>query len=118
MGYYLALTDPVSGDTLHTEDVHHMHGGTYRVGGTTSMDLNVTYNYCSHYSRSFKGEGLNSLNGLTGQEAIVPLSEAADKLGDEVSDNYWEGTEGNAKRALLQLLVLSRMRPDGVWSVS
>lgn len=28
---------------------------------------------------------------------------------------YWEATEGNAKRALLQLLAMARMRPDGVW---
>jgi hypothetical protein len=32
-----------------------------------------------------------------------------------VHEDYWEATEGNAKRALLQLMALSRMRPDGVW---
>lgn len=37
------------------------------------------------------------------------------QLSDEVSDNYWEATEGNAKRPLLQLAAMARMRPDGVW---
>lgn len=34
---------------------------------------------------------------------------------DEVSGDYWEPTEGNAKRPLLQLAAMARMRPDGVW---
>lgn len=38
------------------------------------------------------------------------------KTDDEVSGDYWEPTEGNAKRALLQLLAMARMRPDGVWN--
>ena len=32
-----------------------------------------------------------------------------------VSNNYWEPTEGNVKVALLQLLELAKMRPDGIW---
>lgn len=53
--------------------------------------------------------------GMTGAESIPVLEAAAAKLSDEVSDDYWEATEGNAKRALLQLLAMARMRPDGVW---
>ena len=37
------------------------------------------------------------------------------RLADDVSEDYWEATEGNAKRAILQLVALAKMRPDGVW---
>lgn len=53
---------------------------------------------------------------MTGAESIPTLEAAAAKLGDEVSGDYWEPTDGNAKRALLQLLAMARMRPDGVWN--
>ena len=36
-------------------------------------------------------------------------------LGDDVDDDYWKPTEGNAKRALYGLLAMAQMRPDGVW---
>lgn len=39
------------------------------------------------------------------------------ELHDDVDPDYWKATEGNAKRALLQLLAMARMRPDGVWLV-
>jgi hypothetical protein len=46
----------------------------------------------------------------------VPVIEAAiSSLGDDISSDYWEPTEGNAKRVLYHMLELARMRPDGVW---
>ena len=32
-----------------------------------------------------------------------------------VDDDYWKSTEGNAKRSLIQLLTLAKLRPDGIW---
>ena len=52
---------------------------------------------------------------MTGAESIPVLKSAIDALGDDVSTDYWEATEGNAKRALCQLLAFAQMRPDGVW---
>lgn len=34
---------------------------------------------------------------------------------DDVDTDYWKPTEGNAKRALLQLLAMAKIRPDGIW---
>ena len=31
------------------------------------------------------------------------------------TDDYWEGTAGNAVKPLYQLLAMARIRPDGVW---
>ena len=131
MSYDIELTDPVTGTTLELDAPHHMRGGTYAVGGTTLAHLKVTYNYSGHYKRAFGhdaielddfqrmfggGEtGIRSIYGMTGAASIPVLRSAAAKLGDDVDPDYWKSTEGNAKRALLQLIALAEMRPDGVW---
>lgn len=93
---------------------HHMRGGTYAVGGEQRAHINITYNYAKHYS-AVGPNGIRSIYGLTGAASIPVLQGAIAQLGDEVSQDYWEATEGNAKRALYQLLALAQMRPDGVW---
>lgn len=120
MSYDISLCDPVTGEVLELETPHHMRGGTYAMGGTTKAHLNVTYNYSKHYSQRFTarkvtsqlvakrggwgmGEelgGIRSIYGMTGAESIPALQAVISKLGDDVTDDYWEATEGNAKRAL------------------
>lgn len=85
-----------------------------QVEAMTELWLNVTYNYARHYY-CLGERGIREIYGKTGAESIPMLKAAALRLGDDVSDDYWEATEGNAKRALLQLLAMARMRPDGVW---
>lgn len=114
MSYDLCLTDPVSGEALELDEPHQMRGGTHAAGGERHASLNVTYNYAPHFQAVLEG-GLRSVYGLTGAESVPVLEAAARRLGDDVSEDYWEATEGNAKRALLQLAALARMRPDGVW---
>lgn len=132
MSYDISLLDPLTRNVLELDQPHHMRGGTYVLGGTTEAHLNVTYNYARHYERIFGGEqpesrfdlifggtkrsGIRSIYGKTGAESIPLLDAAIAKLGDDVSDDYWAPTEGNAKRALIQLRALAAMRPDGVWS--
>ncbi len=123
MSYDIRLVDPVSGETLELDAPHHMRGGTYAVGGTTEATLNVTYNYSCHFHRALEflpvgqegNHGISKLYGMSGSDSIPVLERAAAALGDDVDENYWKPTEGNAKRALLQLLALAKMRPDGIW---
>jgi hypothetical protein len=115
VSYDIELRDPVTKDVLVLDEVHQMKGGTYAMGGTDLAELNVTYNYSGHFYRVMGEQGIRSIYGKTGAEAIPMLEAAIAQLGDDVSDDYWKSTEGNAKRALCQLLALSRMRPDGVW---
>lgn len=115
MSYDIYLRDGVTRECLLLEAPHHMRGGTYMVGGTLRAHLNVTYNYSRHLYRVFGDGGIRSLYGMTGAESIPVLQSAIGKLGDDVAEDYWESTEGNAKRALKQLLALAQMRPDGVW---
>jgi hypothetical protein len=134
MSYDLYLVDPVTQETLTLAEPHFMRGGTYAVGGDTHAHLNITYNYAKHFCRVFEElpaprplaprwlheqdepvGGIRTLYGLSGAESLPLLDQAIALLGDDVSDNYWEATEGNAKRALMQLRALATMRPDGVW---
>lgn len=116
MSYWASLCDPVTGETLNLDAPHHMRGGTYCLGGTNEASLNVTYNYSRHYS-GLGPDGLRSLHGMTGAASLPLLRATAAALGDDVDPDYWKPTEGNAKRALLQLAALAEMRPDGVWNV-
>lgn len=115
MSYDISLTDPVTGATLELEAPHHMRGGTYALGGTTEAHLNVTYNYSRLFCSVLGEKGIRTIYGMTGAASLPVLREAAGKLGSDTDPDYWKPTEGNAKRALLQLAALAEMRPDGVW---
>ena len=75
----------------------------------------ITYNYAKHYYRVFGEKGIRTIYGMTGAESIPIIKAAMAQLGDDVSTDYWEDTEGNAKKALAGLLAFAQMRPDGVW---
>ena len=119
MGWDCRLADPVTRETLETDKIHDIAGGTYCLGGTREMWLNVTYNYSRIFRKVlFPPEGLNKLDGASGADSIPILEAAISKLGNDVDKNYWEATEGNAKKALYGLLALARLRPDGIWEIS
>lgn len=114
MSYDISLCDPVSGDVLEME--HEMRGGTYQMGGATEAWLNVTYNYADHFYRVLGDKGIRTIYGMTGAESVPVLADAIEKLCNETDPDYWKPTEGNAKRALCQLLAMARLRPDGKWA--
>ena len=117
MSWDISLTDTVTGEVLHSDSPHMMRGGTFMLGGTTELWLNITYNYGKIYCRDsvFGKDDIETIFGKTGLESIPLLEKAINALGDDVSKNYWKATEGNAKRPLVQLLTMAKMRPDGIW---
>jgi len=115
MSYDMHLADPVTQEPLHAATKHEMRGGTYCVGGTTELSLNITYNYSKHFYRLMGDNGIRAIYGKTGAESLPILHAAAAQLADDTHSDYWKATEGNAKRALLQLIALAQLRPDGVW---
>lgn len=118
MSYDLSLCNPVTKEILLLDTPHEMRGGTYAVGGTVDCSLNITYNYSRHYYRVFDGDGgIHIIDRMTGADSIPVLQRAIDQLGDEIDDDYWQPSEGNAKAPLFQLIALAKMRPDGVWSI-
>lgn len=138
MSYDISLKDPVTGDTLQLDTIHHMTGGTYALGGTRECWLNVTYNYGPWYrepgvfpNRDEDHRGIRSIYGLTGAESIPVLQHAIEMLtaiDTDISDEerreceehnvkgYWLPTRANAIKPLHQLLAFAQLRPDGVWS--
>lgn len=116
MSYDLRLVDPVTKEGLHVDKPHQMAGGTHAIGGTTELWLNITYNYGEIFRRVFNREkGIRALYGMTGAQSIPLLEAGMRALKDDVDDDYWKATEGNAKQALAGLLAIAQMRPDGVW---
>ena len=118
MSYDMYLVDPVTKETLETTTEHFMTGGTYAVGGTKEMWLNITYNYGEIFRKVMGKDGIHKIEGMQAVDSIPILQNAIDKLKDDVDSNYWNATEGNAKRALVQLLALAKMRPDGEWYIT
>lgn len=115
MSYDISLVDPITRDALVVETPHQIRGGTYAMNGTTEAWLNITWNYAPFYYKVFGEKGIRTIYGMTGAESIPVIKAAIAKLGDDVHPDYWEPTEGNAKKALHGLLALAQMRPDGVW---
>ena len=115
MSYDISLVDPITKKTLQLDAPHQMRGGTYCVGGTREARLNVTYNYRVPLYKALGEEGIRIIYDKTGAESLPLLTAAIKQLGDDVDENYWEATEGNTKRALLQLVALANLRSDGVW---
>lgn len=117
MSYDLYLQDAVMKKTIELNEPHFIRGGTYAMNGTTELWLNITYNYGKIFRRpDVLGEnGIETLIGMTALESIPVLEKAILALGNDTDVDYWKATEGNAKRALIQLLTFARMRPDGIW---
>ena len=116
MSYDVDFCDPVSKKVIELDEPHFMRGGTYAIGGTKELTLNITYNYSENYSKH--NFSINDLDEKTAIDVIPELEHVISELGDEVDPDYWKPTDGNAKKALIQLLTMCRMRPDAVISIS
>lgn len=118
MSYDITLNDPVTRSTIELDEPHFMQGGTYEVGGTRELWLNITYNYGKLYCQDnvFGKNGIRTIYGMSGAESIPVLEKAIYALEDETDYDYWKATEGNAKKPLLQLLAMAKIRPDGIWN--
>jgi len=116
MSYDIDLVDPVTKEVLELDSPHQMTGGTFQIGGTKELHLNITYNYGNILRKLFGEEGIRSFYGLSAMDTVGLLIVAIASLKDDVSKDYWEPTEGNVKQALLQLLTMAKLRPDGIWA--
>jgi hypothetical protein len=115
MSYDIYLNDPVTGKVIDFGARHQIDGGTCAMGGTSEAWLNVTYNYCQHFRRVLGDKGIRSIYGKSGAESLPMLKAGAEALDNDVDEDYWKPTEGNAKRALLGLVAFAQLRPDGIW---
>ena len=122
MSYDINLLDPITKEVIEINDAHFLRGGTYKVGGSKELTLNITYNYSKILHRVIQPKntpseyktGIRSLYGITALEAVPILEAAISNLKDDVDEDYWKATEGNTKRALNNLLTMCKMRPDAI----
>ena len=122
MSYDINLLDPITKNVIEINDAHFLRGGTYKMGGSTELSLNITYNYSEilhkiiqpKFTPSEYKTGIRSLYGMTAFEATPILETAISILKNNVVDDYWQPTEGNVKRALNNLLTMCKMRPDSI----
>ena len=122
MSYDINLLDPITKKVIEINDAHFMRGGTYQMGGSTELSLNMTYNYSEILHKVIQPKstpseykaGIRSLYGVTALEATPILEVAISTLKDDVVDDYWQPTEGNVKQALNNLLTMCKMRPDAI----
>ena len=96
------------------------HGGTY----CADEDFRkawfiITFNYAQIFARHglsiVKREkterGIRTLEGKTAAECVRILTSVIPKMGNETDPDYWEPTEGNAKKALVNLLTVAVVVP-------
>lgn len=93
---------------------HDYKGGTYKLGGNDEASLNITYNYGKRLREILHEKSIRGLYGLTSTEIIPLLDIAIAKLGNDLSEDYWEPTDGNIKTALMYLRRLAILCPNGM----
>lgn len=117
MSWDCTIIDPKTKQSIHTSTQHNIKGAAYAAFGTTELWCNITYNYVQFY-RKYLGAGLEYFNNMRVEDSIPKLQEMVDSLGTDESSNYWDKTEGNARRAIINLLDLAKLAPkDAVWEV-
>ena len=137
MSYDIYAVDK-NGETIIVEN-HDIKGGTYAVGGTNQAHLNITCNYYKFFQKYInEKEGIVFLGGIKVIDSIKILNEAISKMkydGEFIgydgncqpiiindTDDYWKSTEGNAKKALVDLrelaLLVLKVDTEAIWEVS
>jgi len=121
MSFDISFMDDDS-ETIQLKEKHDHKGGTYALGGTEFACLNVTYNYSTHFYKVIQG-GIRTFNQERAETIKPILEKAIEQMSDETAnDDYWDGTEGNARKALMNLLALAELvlaeAPDAIVEVS
>ena len=105
MSYDISLVEPTTKKTITVDFKHQMKGGTYCVGGTDELYLNITWNYCPYFfdatendERFYKGDknqGLRAIYGKTGAETIPMLTDMAERIRKKYQneDETWKKTK-------------------------
>lgn len=126
MSYDISLKDRVTGEVLTADAPHFMAGGTYQIGGTTELWLNITYNYAEYYYDVTEGDqrfanesvsayyadgttgpieiryGIRGIYGKTGAESIPMLQDMIDRIKEKYTgkDGNWITTKRKKVRYL------------------
>ena len=111
MGYDISLVD-ANGESVQV--ARFFEGGVQPVGGSTTADISITYNYSKFFHGTIdKEEGIRWIYGRPAGECIEVLESAIVVLGTyRGSDDYWTATAGNAGHILDLLVGWAASYPD------
>ena len=125
MSYDIRLVDPVTKEQLHSDFAHDMRGGTYQIGGTTELWLNITWNYAHYYYEATDGDprfahdeisayyadgttgpvkteyAIRGIYGKTGAESIPMLEDMINKIESTYKDESGEWKTARRKRRVV-----------------
>ena len=98
MGYDISL---IGEDGESVQVARFFEGGVQPVGGSTTADISITYNYSKFfYDNIDKKEGIRWIYGRLAGNCIKKLEIAINWLGTHTDDDYWAATPGNAGHML------------------
>ena len=97
MSYDISIVDKKTKEQIEVEFPHDLKGGTYAIGGTRELWLNITWNYGDWYryegvfpvvertnenGETYCNKGIRAIYGLTGVESIPVLEHAIEAINN------------------------------------
>ena len=123
MSYDITIMS-ATGEPVTLAEKHQLRGGTFALGGTDVAELNVTYNYAPMFREAFKDpDGIKTIALRDLKTGLALIQNAILNLKGKPSDNYWNATEGNARKALCDLAILGNLvlstgdHDDAIWEI-
>lgn len=95
---------------------NNIKGSTYAVGEIGYAWMTVTYNYGKIYN-PIMGMTIGEMDGKTCEEVKPILQKVLDTLEGEPSDDYWDATLGNARKAIVDFMSMVEACPDGILEI-
>lgn len=116
MSYDIEIIDPNTRERIEFDEPLDIRGGTYQLGGTTTAWLNITYNYSPFFCDIFGENGIRTIYGMNVRESMPLLLDAMLNLKGNPAECYWDATEGNARAAIMELMMLGMRALEGEWA--
>lgn len=125
MSYDISIICECCQQPLKFETPQQLIGGTVpydpisgRILPRQEAETNITFNYYKHFRSTLGEEGVKGIHGKSVVETMPILRFAIQKLGADESEDYWEPTEGNARKALMTLVQMAEAVDfKGFWKV-
>lgn len=120
MSYDVKIVD-TDGQSMQTAKRHEIRGGTYCVGGTHELRLNITYNYAPYFYKAFGEQGIRSLYGKKVADTVDSIAKAIQAVGEmeDIEDRQKARFDEIAARSVTadhEAIGLRVWEPDNYWT--
>jgi len=121
MSYDIDILDD-QGNQMTVPEPHQLRGGTYQVGGSTELHLNITYNYAPYFYEAFGEKGIRELYGKKVVDTVQAIAHAIVEITGmtHIEDRLKRETEERAQAAQGTLALKigipkPEWKPDDYW---